>query len=56
MPKNIGCGLAGGKWTHYEGFLKAFDASLAFEMLNFMGSDAKEGLTALKEKRRPNFD
>ncbi len=34
----------------------AFDASLAFEMLNFMGSDAKEGLTALKEKRRPNFD
>ena len=34
----------------------AFDASLAFEMLNFMGSDAREGLTALKEKRQPNFD
>ena len=29
VPKNIGCALAGGKWTHYEGFLKAFDASLA---------------------------
>ena len=34
----------------------AFDASLAFEMLNFMGDDAKEGLTALQEKRQPNFD
>ena len=34
----------------------AFDASLAFEMLNFMGDDAKEGLTALQEKRRPIFD
>ena len=34
----------------------AFDASLAFEMLNFMGSDAREGLAALQEKRRPNFD
>ena len=34
----------------------AFDASLAFEMLNFMGHDAKEGLSALQEKRRPNFD
>lgn len=34
----------------------AFDASLAFEMLNFMGHDPREGLAALKEKRRPNFD
>ena len=34
----------------------AFDASLAFEMLNFMGDDAREGLTALKEKRQPIFD
>lgn len=29
VPKNIGCGLAGGTWAHYEGFLRAFDASLS---------------------------
>ncbi len=34
----------------------AFDASLAFEMLNFMGHDAPEGVNALREKRAPNFD
>jgi enoyl-CoA hydratase len=34
----------------------AFDASLAFEMLGFMGADAAEGVTALREKREPNFD
>ena len=34
----------------------AFDASLAFEMLNFMGSDAAEGVAALKEKRNPRFN
>ncbi|MGI9624037.1 MAG: enoyl-CoA hydratase/isomerase family protein [Acidimicrobiales bacterium] len=34
----------------------AFDASLAFEMLNFMGPDAAEGQAALAEKRKPNFD
>jgi enoyl-CoA hydratase len=34
----------------------AFDASLAFEMLNFMGNDVAEGQAALIEKRRPNFD
>ena len=34
----------------------AFDASLAFEMLNFMGPDAAEGVSALKEKRAPDFD
>ena len=33
----------------------AFDASLAFEMLNFMGPDAAEGVAALNEKREPNF-
>lgn len=33
----------------------AFDASLAFEMLNFLGSDAQEGVAALREKRDPNF-
>lgn len=34
----------------------AFDASLAFEMLNFMGPDAGEGVNALRDKRRPKFD
>jgi enoyl-CoA hydratase len=34
----------------------AFDASLGFEMLNFMGPDAAEGASALKEKREPKFD
>lgn len=35
--------------------LPAFEASLAYEMLNFLGPDAAEGLSALQEKRRPNF-
>lgn len=33
----------------------AFDASLAFEMLNFFGSDAAEGAAALRERRRPDY-
>jgi enoyl-CoA hydratase len=33
----------------------SFDASLAFEMLNFMGPDAAEGVAALQEKRDPDF-
>jgi enoyl-CoA hydratase len=32
-----------------------FDASLALEMLGFAGPDAREGATALKERRKPNF-
>lgn len=32
-----------------------FDASLALEMLNFLGPDAREGLAALREKRAPQF-
>ncbi len=35
--------------------LPAFEASLAYEMLNFLGPDAAEGLAALKEKRAPDF-
>ncbi|MEP7045691.1 MAG: enoyl-CoA hydratase/isomerase family protein [Ilumatobacteraceae bacterium] len=35
--------------------LPGFEASLAYEMLNFLGPDAAEGLTALREKRRPEF-
>src|SRR5438105_15876059 len=33
----------------------AFDASLAMEMLCFMGEDVKEGVAALREKREPRF-
>jgi enoyl-CoA hydratase/carnithine racemase len=33
----------------------AFDASLAFEMLCFMGDDIKEGVAAIREKREPRF-
>ena len=33
----------------------AFDASLAMEMLCFMGDDVKEGVAALREKREPKF-
>ncbi len=33
----------------------AFDASLAFEMLSFLGPDAAEGVAALQDKRRPDF-
>ena len=33
----------------------AFDASLGFEMLNFMGHDAAEGAAALRENRKPDF-
>ena len=32
-----------------------FDASLALEMLGFAGPDAREGATALQERRKPKF-
>jgi enoyl-CoA hydratase len=32
-----------------------FDNSLALEMLNFHGADAREGLEALRAKRKPDF-
>jgi enoyl-CoA hydratase len=32
-----------------------FDNSLALEMLSFLGADAREGVTALREKRAPQF-
>jgi enoyl-CoA hydratase len=36
--------------------LPNFEASLAYEMLNFLGADAAEGLDALQHKRSPEFD
>jgi enoyl-CoA hydratase len=35
--------------------IPAFEASLAHEFLGFTGSDAREGLTALRERRSPRF-
>jgi enoyl-CoA hydratase len=35
--------------------IPAFDASLAFEMLNFLGPDAAEGVASVREKRPPSF-
>ena len=32
-----------------------FEASLAYEFLGFTGDEAREGLTALREKRKPDF-
>jgi enoyl-CoA hydratase len=33
----------------------AFDASVAYEMLSFMGQDVREGASALRERREPRF-
>ncbi len=36
--------------------IPAFDASVAYEMLSFMGSDVAEGAQAILERRAPEFD
>jgi len=49
------------RWTKYSlnNWLRlagpSFDASLALEMLGFTGAEVKEGIAALKEKRKPSF-
>jgi enoyl-CoA hydratase len=40
-------------WLRLAG--PTFDASLALEMLGFSGADAREGIAALREKRKPEF-
>jgi enoyl-CoA hydratase len=40
-------------WLRLAG--PSFDASLALEMLGFTGAEVKEGIAALKEKRKPSF-
>ena len=40
-------------WLRLAG--PSFDASLALEMLGFTGPEVKEGIAALKEKRKPGF-
>jgi enoyl-CoA hydratase len=49
-------------WTKYclNNWLRQagpnFDLSLAFASLTFMGPDIKEGVAAMREKRKPNFN
>jgi enoyl-CoA hydratase len=49
------------RWTKYSlnNWLRmagpAFDASLALEVLGFTGPEAKEGIAAHREKRKPSF-
>jgi enoyl-CoA hydratase/carnithine racemase len=35
--------------------IPAFDASVAYEMLTFMGEDVREGARAIQERRPPDF-
>jgi enoyl-CoA hydratase len=35
--------------------IPAFDASVAYEMLSFLGADVREGTQALQERREPSF-
>jgi enoyl-CoA hydratase len=35
--------------------IPAFDASVAYEMLTFLGDDVREGTAALRERREPRF-
>jgi enoyl-CoA hydratase len=46
--------MALNNWLRLAG--PTFDASLAMEFMGFTGPELKEGMTALKEKRRPKFD
>ncbi len=41
-------------WLRQAG--PTFDTSLALEFMGFNGPDVQEGLSSLKEKRRPDFD
>ncbi|KAB2912488.1 MAG: enoyl-CoA hydratase/isomerase family protein [Hyphomicrobiaceae bacterium] len=46
--------MALNNWLRMAG--PTFDASLAMEFMGFSGPEVREGMTALKEKRRPRFD
>ena len=36
--------------------IPAFDASVAYEMLSFLGDDVKEGTAAIRQRRKPQSD
>jgi enoyl-CoA hydratase len=40
-------------WLRQAG--PTFDTSLAFSTMSFLGPDVKEGIAAMREKRKPNF-
>ena len=50
------------RWTKYalnnwyRQFGPAFDASLALEFMGFAGAEVREGVAALREKRKPEFE
>ncbi|MGB3388133.1 MAG: enoyl-CoA hydratase-related protein [Pseudaminobacter sp.] len=50
------------RWTKYSlnNWLRQagpiFDTSTALEMLGFMGTDVREGVAALREKREPSYN
>jgi enoyl-CoA hydratase len=46
--------LALNNWLRAAG--PAFDASLALEFLDMTGTDVSEGVAAIRERRRPEFD
>lgn len=62
VARNLASGAQSAiRWTKwslnnvYRLLAPSFDASLALEFYGFAGPDAKEGLTAIREKRSPNF-
>jgi enoyl-CoA hydratase len=53
QPAIQGTKKAINSWMRMAGPI--FDNSLALEMLTFLGADAREGVTAIREKRAPRF-
>ncbi len=67
FARNLASRLAAGsadavRWTKHtlnhwlRSAYAAFDASVAYEFLGFLGPDADEGLAAAREKRAPDFN
>ena len=43
-------------WPLLCGMAKAFDSSLALELMGFAGPDVHEGVASHRERRKPVFD
>ena len=63
VSRKLAAGAPGAlRWTKYSlnNWLRqagpVFDASLALEFFGFSGPEVREGLAALREKRKPDFD